>query len=389
MTTTELVEGFVAPGFESVRDAFARNFAEERDVGAAFGAVHDGKIVVDLWGGSAAAATGRRWTRDTPANIFSGSKALVALCLLRLIERGDLELDAPVARYWPEFAAEGKGEIPVAYVVSHRAGLCGITAKLDYPDLTDPRRMADLLAAQAPLIPPGERLCYHPLTNGWLSGELVRRIDGRTIGRFFADEVAGPLGLDLWIGLPESRSDDVAALEYADNWGTTFEFPEAVLEDPVFLATWANPLLFPDESLPWNDPSWRHSEMPSANAIGTARSVARFFGALARGGEIDGVRIISESTLEQGRIELSRGKDPYLGEPAAYGTGFALQTEWKVFGPPSNAFGHDGAGGSVHGAWPDERLGFSYVMNALRDDVAPDPRPQALLRALHSAVHGA
>jgi CubicO group peptidase (beta-lactamase class C family) len=384
--TTAHIDGFVAPGFEPVRDVFERNFEQGLELGAAFSAVHDGRVVVDLWGGTADRASGRAWDKDTPAPIFSGSKGLIALCLLRLIEQGALDLDAPVTEYWPEFAAEGKGGILVRHVVSHQAGLMGVRQPVDYDEATDPQRMAQLLAAQPAFEAPGERLCYHPITNGWLSGELLRRIDGRTIGRFFAEEVAGPLALDLWIGLPPEREPSVATLEYAANWGETFEFDETLLEDPVFLATWANPNLFPDEFLPWNDPKWHQAEIPSANGIGTARAVARFYGCLSRGGEIDGVRLISEDTLRLGTTCISRGRDPYLDEPAAYGVGYQVQTDLMLYGPPPAAFGHDGAGGSVHGAWPEERVGFSYVNNLLRDDAMPDRRQQPILAALHAAV---
>lgn len=380
------IEGFTAPGFEELREAFTRNFAQEGERGAAFAAVHDGAVVADLWGGLAA-GDGRRWQEDTIVQTFSGAKGLIALCFAKLIEQDRLDLDAPVADYWPEFAAAGKEGVLVRHVVSHQAGLPGVREPVDHEAFLDGRRMAELLAAQAPFHAPGT-LCYHPVTSGWLSDELMRRIDGRTLRRFFAEEVAAPLGLELWLGLPAEQEPRVATLEYAANWGTTFAFDESTLTDPAFVATWANPMLLPPGELPWNRPDWHQAEIPSVNAIGSARAYARLYGCLARGGELDGVRVISEQALARARECLVRGREPFRGEAAAYGVGFALQAETMDYGPPATAFGHRGVGGSVHGAWPEERVGFSYAMNVLRDDSAPDPRPATLLAALHRCVAG-
>jgi CubicO group peptidase (beta-lactamase class C family) len=306
--------------------------------------------------------------------------------MLMLVDRGLLDLERPVAHYWPEFAAAGKGRLLVRDIVCHRSGLPGITgAELSAVDLADDVAMEARLAAQ-PLSPdPNAYRCYHALTIGWLCGGLLRRIDGRSIGRFFADEIAGPLGLDIWIGLPEALEGRVGVLELAPEWlpwdaGLT---PEQ-MADPTRRSIWANPPLFPRD-LPWNKRALHASELPGGGAIATARSMARLYSCLANGGELDGVRLMRSETLAEGRRELNRFVDPFIVEPMSFATVFALQTEQASFGPPADAFGHSGAGGSIHGAWPGQRLGLSYVMNQLRAD--PErARTRSLLATLHTLI---
>ena len=297
------VNGFVAEGFEPVQRAFEESFASNGEVGAAFAATLDGKPVVDLWGGIADPASSTPWREDTLQVVFSGTKGFVALCMLMLIERGQLDLDQPVARYWPEFGGAGKEGVLVRHVVSHQAGLPGFRERVSHEDLVDDRRMAALLAAQAPFWPPGEHVCYHGVTYGWLCGELVRRVDGRSIGTFFAEEVAGPLGLELWIGLPEEQESRVSVLA-----GSLAPAPEPVqgFEEAARLIA-GNPPLF--EGLPahWNSRAYHAAEIPGAGAIGTARSIARLYGCLACGGELDGVRLLRPETIELGRTCLVAG----------------------------------------------------------------------------------
>ncbi len=387
----ESVGGRVAPGFERVADAFERNFAERGEVGAAFAATLDGQPVVDLWGGVADSASGRAWAQDTLQLIFSGTKGLTALCVAMLVDRGALELDAPVRAYWPEFAAAGKEATTVAEVVSHRARLPGVRTPITDEELLDPRRMAELLAAQAPETDPRAVFVYHALTYGWLCGELVRRVDGRSLGRFFAEEVAAPLGLELWIGLPAEHEGRVSVLQYAQDWGKSpAGRPDAFPGDELWASIWQNPPhLLDGTRLGWNLPAWHATEMPGANGVGAARSIARLYGALACGGALDGVRLLSEETLELARTPLASGRDPFSEERMAFGVGFMTQTEDAPLGPAAVAFGHNGAGGSVHGAWPQERVGFSYAMNEMRDDPEGDERPAALLEALHACLPAA
>ncbi|MEV8638410.1 serine hydrolase domain-containing protein [Streptosporangium sp. NPDC051023] len=379
------VNGFTAPGFDAVAEAFARNFTEFGEVGAAFAAYRDGELVADLWGGHADPQTGRPWREDTLQLVFSGTKGLVAACVLLLAERGLLDLDAPAARYWPEFAAAGKGAITVSEIMSHQARLPGIREPIGTEQILDPGLMAKLLAAQEPLADPRAAFTYHALTYGWLAGELVRRVDGRSVGAFFADEFARPLGLEVWIGLPGELHHRVSTMSAGP--GFLADPDEPPTGDPLRdLAR--NPLTITGSPALWNSAAFRGTEMPGVNAHGTARSIARFYACLARGGELDGVRVLKESTLERGRRQLRYGVEPLWGSPIAYATGFELQTELEIFGPAPDAFGHAGAGGSRHAAWPTERIGFSYAMNQAHA-VYPDPRPLALLNALYTAAHAA
>lgn len=382
-----VVCGSVAAGFESVVDELERCFVERGEHGAAFAAVVDGRPVVDLWGGYADWSAHRLWRTDTIAGIFSGTKGLVAVCLSLLIERGLLDLDAPVCAYWPEFSACGKEDILIRHVVSHEAGLPGLATPVSLEEATDAARMAALLAAQPAAWPPGTRVCYHALTFGWLCGELVRRIDGRTVGEMFQDEVASPLALDAWIGLPAELEERLAVLERGPGFGSQPRDRIASSDhDPVGWSIWANPPRFSGDDLPGNRRYWRAAEIPATNGHASARSMARLYGCLARGGEIEGTRLLRPPTIQAGATCLARGVDPYLDKPVRFGIGFQLQTDSMPFGPVPRAYGHNGAGGSAHGAWPELRVGFSYVTTSLRESHERDERPASLLRALHEAV---
>lgn len=372
------VSGFVSEGFEAVADAFRENFDQRHDLGAAFAAVVDGRPVIDLWGGIADAESGRPWRADTLQLVFSGTKGFVAICLLMLIERGQLDLDAPVARYWPEFAAAGKEGVLVRHVVSHQAGLPAIDVRVGLDEIPDDVLMAGLLAEKEPVWGAGEAICYHGLTYGWLCGELVRRVDGRSVGRFFAEEIAAPLGLELWIGLAEELEPRVTTLRRVP--GEPLRFRPDV--PPELRRALNRPEIW-EEPLPWNTRAYHAAEIPGAGAIGTARAIARLYGCLARGGELDGVRLLFPETIELGRATLARGEDAAYGDESHFGVGFQLQTDFRTLGPPDDAFGHGGAGGSVHGAWRTERVGFSYAMNEMRD---AGERSEALLSALHRAL---
>jgi CubicO group peptidase (beta-lactamase class C family) len=376
--------GGVEPGFERVAHAFEENFTSRGELGASFAAVLDGRSVVDLWGGLADGVHCRPWQRDTMQPIFSGTKGLTALCMAMLIDRGLLKLEDPVCQYWPEFAANGKQEITVAEMLSHRARLPGVRRHVSLEDVLDPEKIATLLAAQAPERDPRAAFIYHARTIGWICDGLIRRIDGRSTGRFFAEEVARPLGLDLWIGLPAELERRVAVLQYGPDWGqSAYGRPGSFPGDELWAMISENPKLYPVGELPWNLPAFHAAEIPSSNAIGSARSIALLYGALARGGEIDGIQIISSKTLAAVLEPLASGVHPYTGELMSFGAGFALQTEDAPLGPAEVAFGHSGAGGSVHGAWPHLRVGFSYAMNELRDGLDGDGRPGALLEALY------
>jgi CubicO group peptidase (beta-lactamase class C family) len=370
------VGGFAAAGFEAVAEEFERNFAERDELGAAFAAARGDELLVDLWGGVADPASGRPWGEDTLSLVFSGTKGVVAVCILMLHERGLLDLDAPVARYWPEF---GKRGILARDLVGHTARLPGVDEPQTIEEFADREAVVRRLETQQPSGDPRAALCYHAFNYGWLCGELVRRIDGRGVGRFVAEEIAAPLDLELWIGLPEEHEPRVATMELAASWPTAPHYrPEVLAADPLLRSIWGNPPTLGRHSFPWNRRAYHAAEIPGAGGIATARSLARLYANLDR--------LLAPATLELGRSTVSRGHDEAHATDRHFGVGFALQTDRLRLGPPPDAFGHGGAGGSCHGAWPGHGIGFSYAMNRMRDDQDVDPRSQALLDALHRAV---
>jgi CubicO group peptidase (beta-lactamase class C family) len=373
------VNGYLAPGFEQVGDAFESNFREGGEIGAAFAAVRNGVTIVDIWGGAADGKSGQPWEKDTLQLIFSGTKGLVATCIVMLIDRKMIDLESPVSRYWPDF---GKSHIRVRDIVAHTARLPGIDGPVTVDDLIDDRRMSGMIARQMPSLDPRASFCYHAFTYGWLCGELVRRVDGRSVGRFFAEEVAAPLELELWIGLPASEEPRVARLELSPAWGAQpYLDPRVHQRDGLARSIWGNPQILTARSFPWNRPDFHRAEIPGVNAIGTARSIAKLYDCLARGGS----PLVAERSVRLAREALSAGYDSIHAESYRFGVGFQLQTDTMARGPPPDAFGHNGAGGSAHGAWPTERVGFSYAMNLMRDG---DSRALTLLKALHAAVRG-
>lgn len=378
------VHGHADPAFGRVVAEFAKNLRERGELGGAFSAVVDGRRVVDIWGGTANRSQATAWTSGTLAPLYSGTKGLVAVCLLLLIERGQLDLDTPVAFYWPEFGQNGKDQILVREVVSHRAGLPGLTTAVSAEEATDDHRMARLLAEQAPATRPGEFHYYHAVTFGWLCGELIRRVDGRSVGHFLAEEVVRPLEIEAWIGLPSRYEPRVARVESDGDFGTF----DATTAPPgsIEWSIWRNPPRYSAGDLAANLPLWHAAEIPGTSGIGSARALARLYGCLARGGSIDDVTLLSTSTIELGTRCLARGYEPVLATDVAFGVGFQLQTDALALGPPGDAFGHGGAGGSIHGAWPSLGVGFSYCTNLLMTLGAGDVRAKALLDALHADV---
>ncbi len=368
------VEGRVEPGFEGVADELAAILAESPGTGAAFAVYAGAQPLVDIWGGVANGETGAAWREDTIQLVFSGTKGLVATCLLVLLDRGALELDAPVSRYWPEFAAEGKAAITVGQAVSHMAAVPGLRRGFGAHELLDGRALEERVAAEAPFWEPGTQIAYHAYTYGAICDKLVRRADGRSAGRFFADELAEPLGLELWIGLPPELEVRVARLQPNADFGVTYlgEEPEPLL-DAVYPRT--------PEGFRWNEPAFHAPEIPAANAIGTTRAMARLYGCLAAGGE----GMVSTGAVRIGRTQRSRGLCAITRRPYAFGVGFELQTELGRFGPLDDAFGHTGSGGSSHGAWPTAGIGFSFAMNELQPE-ARDQRAPRLLAALADAL---
>lgn len=390
-------QGHVAKGFEGVREAFVANFERYGDVGAAFALYVGGEVMVDLWGGIADTRAERAWEADTPALVYSTTKGVAAIAAHLLAQRGQLDLDAPVARYWPEFAAEGKGAIPVRDLLSHRAGLPTVDGRVTPDDVLGWDPIVERLAAQRPYWEPGAVHGYHALTYGWLLGEVVRRATGRTLGQVVADELSAPLGLDLWIGLPEAYESRVARLlafklgeatlkpgKSAESFPADVQAMLRAMADPSSLATRA--LQLTDPSLDFNSRAVHAAEMPAANGIATARSLARLYAATV--GEVDGVRLLDDATVADATREQSNGPDQVLILKTRFGSGFFLPSPFaSLMGPRS--FGHAGAGGSLAFADPDGEIGFGYVMNAMRQNLSNDLRTLTLIDAVRAALSAA
>jgi len=366
--TTE-IHGFAKPGFEPVQRAFEKNFAEGLEQGASMAVTKDGELVVDLWGGSAD-PTGRPWEQDTIVNVYSTTKTMAAICVLMLADRGEVDLSAPVANYWPEFANNGKENVTVSHVMSHTAGISAFDPGLESVDLLyDWDACVERLAHQAPLWEPGTKSGYHAITQGYLQGEIVRRVTGRSIGSFFREEVAEPLGADFHIGLPASEDDRVADLVPPAGGLAAREGGPA--RDSIAAQTFRSAPITGEEP---RTREWRGAEIPAAGGTGNARSVGRVHSALACGGEVDGVRLMSEAGVERILEEQIRGKDLVMGAPLVLGQGFGLNDPAAPISPNPRAFFWGGWGGSLAITDLDLRATVSYTMNRMAADLLGDPR---------------
>lgn len=382
------IHGRCEPRFAAVAKAFTRNFDEGRELGASVCVYHRGRVVADLWGGLADEQTGTPWRRDTVAPLASATKGMVAIAAMLLVDRGALDLDAPVAEYWPEFAAEGKGGIPVRWVLGHRSGVVTFDPPLTLADVERGTPVTDALAAARPEWEPGRGHGYHSLTMGWLVGEVIRRITGLTVGRFFAKEIAPVLGLDLHIGIPDHVEDRLAGVVaptaqqvWAGRANPALRDLNQALCDPsslLFRSTYGSVVLTPDLLL---DARVYRAEIPSCGGVGDAASLTRMYAAMI--GEVDGGRLVRPRTLDAARHAEARGVDLVLRCPTAYGRGFMLPGGplWPDLGTPS-AFGHAGATGAFAFADPATGLGFGYVPNRMSELIeGGDDRVWRLVRA--------
>jgi CubicO group peptidase (beta-lactamase class C family) len=350
------IHGHCDPRFERVRQVFVDKLEKGGEVGAAISFTLDGESVVDLWGGFVAprksSEGGREWERDTIVNTYSTTKGMTAICAHRLVEQGLLDLDAPVVQYWPEFGAAGKQDIPVRWLLSHQSGLPAIQKGLPAEALFDWTAMCDALAEQEPWWEPGTQHGYHPMTYGFLVGEIIRRAGGRSVGQMFREDVAEPLEADFLRDMTDP--------------------------DTMVGAAFNNPRMSPNTV---SSREWRGAEIPAANGHGTATALARIYGALARGGEVDGVRILEADTIDRARSEQVSGPDATLGQmPMRYGLGFMLRSDFMPLSPSPNAFGHPGAGGSIGMADPDSGVGFGYVMNRMQMGLVGGPTAFAVIK---------
>ncbi|MFJ9060864.1 serine hydrolase domain-containing protein [Streptomyces sp. NPDC102409] len=383
------IQGHCDDRFAAVRDAFEANFAERDELGAAVTVLLDGAPVVDLWGGWADGARTRPWERDTVVNVWSTTKGPTALCAHVLVDRGLLDLDAPVSAYWPEFAAAGKESVRVRHLLSHRSGVAGLRDPHTLAELYDWELTTARLAATEPWWEPGTRSGYHAISYGFLVGEVVRRVTGLLPGEFLRQEITGPLSIDFSVGLPEQDAGRVAELVQPK----TVSREQAALfaaMPPVAVASLLNPGTGIAAA---NTPGWRAAEIPAANGHGTARAVASLYGILAGRGTLDGRRILSEEAAERVREGQGSCRDLVLGAGFAHetelGLGLWLSGPNASYGPNPRAVGHDGAGGSCGLADPEAGIALGYVMNRMGPNIADDPRKMALVDAVYGALPGA
>lgn len=373
--TDHPISGFVAPGFEPVQEAFEANFAEDKELGAGFTALLDGEVVVDLHGGFADRRKEKPWNTSTVVPVYSTTKPIAALTLAHVIDAVPAGYETPVADLWPEFGANGKGAVTIAELVSHQAGLPGFVEPIDPGLWLDPPACAAALAPLAPIWQPGSAHGYHPLTWGYLIGEVVRRIDGRSLGTILREDIAQPAGVDFQIGTPATDHDRIAEIMRPRALPDLGEMNEATRA--AFLTKWSSP----DRG----GAIWREIEIPSANGIGTSKAVAELYGVYAHDGMLNGRRVISEAAfgaLTQSRV---KGQDlvlPYVTEFAAG----VMRNNLGLYGPNPDTLCHSGWGGSLALGDPDRGLSAAYVMNRQSNSLQADPRATRLVQALYGCL---
>jgi len=375
--SSSTVSGTCDPRFEAVIGLFEANLTRGADVGASFAATIEGETVVDLWGGWADEARTRPWEADTLVNVYSTTKTMTALTALLLADRGELAFDAPVARYWPEFAANGKAGVTVAQLMAHSSGLSGWREPVTQEDLYDWEKATGLLAAQEPFWEPGSAPGYHATSQGYLVGEVVRRITGRSLGTVFREEIAGPLGADFHIGMPAEHDARVADLIP----------PPAVAPadlgepSPLLINVMTNPVTNPLES---RTRAWRAAEMPAVNGQGNARSIAQIHVLLANGGVANGKRLLSEAGCRRALEPQIEGVDLVLGMPVRYGLGFGLAPVIPLPGPSCIFWG--GYGGSLAVIDMDARATYAFAMNRMGVTTIGDERGLGMAMAMWNAL---
>ena len=372
------IHGSCKADFEPVHAAMLRNFEQDLELGASVAVTVAGEPVVDLWAGEAD-EHGRPWEEDTIVNVYSTTKTMAATCVLMLIDRGEIDLDAPVSTYWPEFAANGKDGVLVRHVMSHSTGVSGFEPAIGPEDLYDFEAVASQLAGQAPWWKPGTASGYHAVTQGFLQGEIVRRVTGRSIGTFFREEVALPLGADFHIGLDASEDHRVADLVPPD----LALAAEGIDPDSLGARTL---LSCPLDGTEPRTRAWRAAEIPAAGGTGNARSVGRVHSALACGGEVDGIRLMSQAGVERILEEQSNGVDLVLGTPMRYGIGFGLMSEAVPLSTNERAFFWGGWGGSIALTDLDAQMTVSYVMNKMALDLVGDLRGALIVFAAYESL---
>lgn len=373
------IHGSCEPAFGAVADVFENNFRSHGELGAAVAVYKDGAPVVDLWAGFRDAEETHPWEQDTLVCMMSIGKAVSALCIHILADRGSVDLEAPIAVYWPEFSAKGKQAIPVKWALSHLSSV-PVADAAPRGAIYDWTAMTAAIAEQKPLWPPGTTPCYHTATQGFILGEIVRRVSGKTIGQFIRDEISQPLGLDYFIGL--TQEEEARCADMIPSAGNVLSQAQQAT-DTLLARGWGQ--LPKDED--FNSHAWRSSEIPSANGHGSARSIARLYGALSCGGEIDGVRLLSSAALAAALEEQWTGRDSMSGLNFRIAQGFYLNNPpVRPMGPNPGAFGHSGAGGAQSFGDPTLKLGFAYSPNRMHSGLDIGPRAAQLIDAVFSSV---
>ena len=367
--------------FGRLGELLAASIDSGADLGASVSVTIEGETVVDIWGGHADPDQTKPWERDTITNVWSTTKTMTSLAALVLVDRGELDVYTPVAAYWPEFAANGKETVEVRHLMSHTSGVSAWAQPVEVADIYDWEKSTSMLAAQPPWWEPGTASGYHALNQGHLVGEVVRRVSGKSLGAFFADEIAAPLGLDFHIGLDPAQFGRVSNVVPPP----PLPFDMATLDpDSVLVKTFTGPA--PDAEVAWT-PEWRQAEIGAANGHGNARSVARAQAVVANGGEVDGVRLLSEKTIDLIFDEQSYGVDLVLGQPVRFGIGYALPSpEASPWLPNDRICYWGGWGGSAIIVDVDRRMTFAYVMNRMAGGLLGDPRGENLIRATYAAL---
>lgn len=370
------ISGFAPARFGAVKDAFAASFAAGQELGARFTLVERGEVVLDLWGGDAD-RKGRPWDETTLAPVFSTAKAIGALMIARLVDAGRLDYRQTVASVWPEFGQAGKAAVTVEQAISHQAGLPGFPERVDPAIWTDWDAVCAQLAAMAPMWPPGTASGYHPVTVGYIVGEIFRRVDGRSIGAAFRQDIGVPFGLDIWIGLADGLEPRLADLVRPPALPEFGEINDATRA--AFLAPWSS-------AAGKGGADYRRMEVPSTNGYATAEALARLMGALANDGWLEGDEILSPALIAEASRERIRGQDLVLPFDMSWGAGFMRNAPNFPWGPGAATFGHAGWGGACAFADPQARLGGAYVMNRQGTALMGDPRPRRLIEAAYAAL---
>ena len=371
------IGGICPPKFAAVKDVFAANFAEGKERGARFSVVIDGETVLDMWGGNADREGAVPFSDTTLTPVFSTGKAVMAVMIARLVEKGKLDYETAVAHYWPEFGQNGKSRITVGQLISHQGGLPGFSPPQDPMIWFDVPATLKALCEQAPLWTPGQGSGYHPIAGGYLLGEVFRRVDGRSLGTALREDIAAKFGLDLMIGTPDAYAPRIATMQKppaAPDLG-----PIDAIKQAAFLDRGSAPA-------GKGSADWRRMEIPSANTHSTALSLAQFMGIVANGGALKGQKLLSLGTLGQLTRERVYGQDRVLPFKLSWAAGLLRNTGIKIYGPNERALGHSGWGGSCTMADPEKRLSVGYVMNKQSAYLIGDPRPVGLINALYACL---